>query len=99
MVFDLCRCDWNAINHHLTAVRAHQDSLIVDGLAVRAKPVFDALEATDGLLDVRAASPVRRELQDNGPALEHFVIGARVVTRKKSAPATAAAMNHPGGSR
>jgi hypothetical protein len=69
---------------HLTAIRARGDSLIVDGLAQHAARVFDALEKTHGLVDVRAASPVRRELQDGGSTLDHFVIGARVV--KPSGP-------------
>jgi len=72
---------------HLTAIRARSDSLIVDGLAQHAARVFDALEKTHGLIDVRAASPVRRELQDGGSTLDHFVIGARVV---KPSPAEAA---------
>jgi hypothetical protein len=72
---------------HLTAIRARSDSLIVDGLAQHAARVFDALEKTHGLIDVRAASPVRRELQEGGSTLDHFVIGARVV---KPSPAEAA---------
>ena len=72
---------------HLTAIRARSDSLIVDGLAEHAARVFDALEKTHGLIDVRAASPVRRELQDGGSTLDHFVIGARVA---KPSPAEAA---------
>jgi hypothetical protein len=63
---------------HLTAIRARNDSVIVDGLAQHAARVFDALEKTHGLIDVKAASPVRRELQDGGNTLDHFVIGARV---------------------
>jgi hypothetical protein len=64
----------------LLAVRTRDDSLIVDGLAERARRVFDALEKAEGLIGVRAAAPVRRELQDGGTeALEHFAIAARVV--------------------
>ncbi|HEY7393969.1 MAG TPA: PilN domain-containing protein, partial [Gemmatimonadaceae bacterium] len=64
---------------YLVALRTRDDSVIVDGLAERAKRVFDALEKADGLTGVRAAAPVRRELQDGGTdALEHFVIAARV---------------------
>jgi Tfp pilus assembly protein PilN len=76
---------------YLTAIRARQDSLIVDGLAGHAARVFDALERTRGFLDVKAAAPVRRELQEDGPALEHFTIAARVETPK--APLTAPAAN------
>jgi len=64
---------------HLTAIRARGDSLLVDGLAEHAARVFDALEKTHGLIDVRAASPVRRELQEGGGTLDHFTIAARVV--------------------
>jgi Tfp pilus assembly protein PilN len=63
---------------HLTAIRARSDSLLVDGLAEHAARVFDALEKTHGLIDVRAASPVRRELQEGGGTLDHFTIAARV---------------------
>jgi len=70
---------------YLVALRTRDDSLIVDGLAERAKQVFDALEKADGLTGVRAAAPVRRELQDGGTdALEHFVIAARVVAPPES---------------
>ncbi|MEO7084571.1 MAG: PilN domain-containing protein [Gemmatimonadaceae bacterium] len=83
---------------HLTAIRARDDSLIVDGLALRAKPVFDALESTQGLLDVRASSPVRRELQDDGQALEHFTIAARVA-RPSRTTVTPALATKPGAAR
>ncbi len=85
---------------HLSAIRAHEDTLVIDGLAGRAKPVFDALEATEGLIDVRAASPVRRELQDNGAALEHFTIGARVTRPVKPIATQASAVRlGPGAGR
>ena len=73
---------------HLTAIRVRQDSLVVDGLGEHAARVFDALTNTQGLVDVRSAAPVRREAQDEGPALEHFTIAARVVP--PSAPTAAA---------
>jgi Tfp pilus assembly protein PilN len=63
---------------YLTALRIRQDSVIVDGLGEHAARVFDALARTPGLADVRAAAPVRREAQDEGSALEHFTIAARV---------------------
>jgi Tfp pilus assembly protein PilN len=66
---------------YLTAFRTRGDSLIVEGLAVRAASVFDAMEQLPGLANVRAASPVRRELQDDRTALEHFTIAARQVSR------------------
>jgi hypothetical protein len=76
---------------HLTAIRARNDSLIVDGLAQHAARVFDALEKTPGLIDVKAASPVRRELQDGGSTLDHFVIGARVMKPTSAEMATTTA--------
>jgi len=63
---------------YLAAIHARGDSLLVDGLAAHAARVFDALEKTHGLIEVRAASPVRRELQDGGGTLDHFTISARV---------------------
>jgi hypothetical protein len=82
---------------HLTAIRARNDSLIVDGLAQHAARVFDALEKTHGLIDVRAASPVRRELQDGGSTLDHFVIGARVVKPSPPGAATTTASTRKAG--
>lgn len=66
-------------NAFLLAVRTRDDSVIVDGLAERARRVFDGLENANILRNVRAAAPVRRELQNDGTeALEHFVIAAVV---------------------
>jgi hypothetical protein len=79
---------------HLTAIRAREDSLIVDGLAEHAARVFDALEKTDLLVDVKAPAPVRREQQPDGTALDHFTIAARVV--RPSAPARPAAASNAG---
>jgi Tfp pilus assembly protein PilN len=75
---------------YLTAIRARQDSVIVDGLAGHAARVFDAIERTRGFIDVKSAAPVRRELQEDGPALEHFTIAARVeaVRPAQTAPAS-----------
>jgi Tfp pilus assembly protein PilN len=78
----------------LTTIRAREDSLIIDGMAPHAKKVFDAMQSTSGLLDVKASAPVRRETQDDGVSLEHFAIAARVESARKSAkPATAPASN------
>jgi len=63
---------------YLTAIRTRQDSLVIDGLGEHAARVFDALANTRGLVDVRAAAPVRREAREDGSALEHFTIAARV---------------------
>jgi hypothetical protein len=39
--------------------------------------VFDALAKTRGLVEVKSAASVRRELQEQGGAKEHFTIAAR----------------------
>ena len=84
----------------LTAIRAREDSLIIDGMAPHAKKVFDAMQSTSGLLDVKASAPVRRETQDDGVSLEHFAIAARVEPpRKIVKPATAPASNKQSGRR
>jgi hypothetical protein len=78
----------------LTAFRAREDSLIIDGMAPHAKQVFDAMERTSGLLDVKASAPVRRETQDDGVSLEHFAIAARVeAARTLTKPATTPTSN------
>jgi Tfp pilus assembly protein PilN len=85
---------------YLTAIRSRGDSLIVDGLAEHAARVFDSLEKAPGLTDVKAAAAVRRELQDDGTALDHFTIAARVVTnppaRATTSPASNSASRRPG---
>ncbi len=72
---------------YLTAIRARDDSLVVDGLADHAARVFDALAKTRGFVDVKSAASVRRELAQQGRAKEHFTIAARVAA--PSAPRTA----------
>jgi hypothetical protein len=47
--------------------------------------VFDALERMPGFTNVRSAAAVRRELQDDGSALEHFTIAGRMEP-SRSAP-------------
>ena len=80
---------------YLTAIRARQDSLVVDGLAGHAARVFDAIERTRGFTDVKSAAPVRRENQEDGPALEHFTIAARVESLKPSQTAPASTTRTP----
>ncbi|MDB4876664.1 MAG: hypothetical protein JWM41_3110 [Gemmatimonadetes bacterium] len=84
---------------HLTAVRARDDSIIVDGLAQRAARVFDALERTSVLVDVKAPAPVRRELQEDGTALDHFTIAARVARPTVSPPPATTPASGPGARR
>jgi len=73
---------------YLTAIRARNDSLVVDGLAEHASRVFDALQRSKVVVDVKSASPVRRELQDDGTALDHFTIAARVPAPKAQTTST-----------
>lgn len=84
---------------YLTAIRSRDDSVIVDGLAEHAARVFDALEKAPGLTDVKAAAAVRREIQDDGTALDHFTIAARVVPnpplRATTTPASNPAARRP----
>jgi hypothetical protein len=82
---------------YLTAIRARKDSLIVDGLAEHASRVFDALQRSNAVVDVKSAAPVRRELQDDGTALDHFTISARVPAPKAAAPKSGSA--RPAGAR
>jgi Fimbrial assembly protein (PilN) len=63
---------------YLTAVHVHGDSLVVDGLATSAARVFDAIEQSADLSDVRAPAPVRRESQENSPPMERFTIAAQL---------------------
>jgi Tfp pilus assembly protein PilN len=75
---------------YLTSLRGREDSVVVEGVAVRASRAFDTMAATPGLTNVRAAAPVRRESPTGGPAMERFAIAAVVVTRVAPAPPTAA---------
>jgi Tfp pilus assembly protein PilN len=72
---------------YLTAFRGRGDSVVVDGLAERAAPVFDAIESTPGLREVRAAAPVRRETPASGESRERFTIAARTAMASESTAA------------
>lgn len=63
---------------YLTSMRGRDDSLLVEGIAVRAAKAFDSLVKTPQMASVRAAAPVRRESPQGGPALERFTIAAVV---------------------
>jgi hypothetical protein len=76
---------------YLTAIRGRQDSLIVDGLAEHAARVFDALQNSNVLLDVKSAAPVRREQQEDGTALDRFTIAGRLAPPPMAAPTTSSA--------
>ena|ERR1035437_454868 len=74
---------------YLTSMRGRDDSLLVEGIALRAAKAFDSLVRAPGLASVRAAAPVRRESPQGGPALERFTIAA--VVKHPGAPAPVAA--------
>jgi Tfp pilus assembly protein PilN len=78
---------------YLMALRTRGDSLVVDGLAEHAARVFDALDRVPNLSNVRSAAAVRRELQEDGSALEHFTIAARVEPERAGTMRTAPASN------
>jgi hypothetical protein len=73
---------------YFTGFRGRGDSVSVDGLAVHAARVFDAIEGVPGLTAVRAAGPVRIETPDDGPPMERFAIAAQLAVpeAKKSPP-------------
>ena len=77
----------------LMGIRTRGDSLVVDGLAEHAARVFDALERMPGFSNVRSAAAVRRELQEDGSALEHFTIAGRIEAPRSTTIKTAPASN------
>lgn len=64
---------------HLLSFRARRDTLILDGLAKNSGEAFAALEAIPGLVNVKSVGGVQRQLQDDGTALEHFTVQARML--------------------
>lgn len=76
---------------YLTGFRGRADTVGIDGLALHAARVFDAVEAVPQLSSVRASAPVRRETSADGEALERFQLTA--LLKRVSADSTA------GGSR
>jgi Tfp pilus assembly protein PilN len=64
---------------YLMSFRARRDTLILDGLAKSSGEAFAALEAIPGLVNVRSVGSVQRQLQDDGTALEHFTVQARML--------------------
>jgi hypothetical protein len=64
---------------YLLSFRAHRDTLVLDGLAKHAAAAFDALEARPELANVQSIAGVQRQLQEDGTALEHFTVQARML--------------------
>ena len=63
---------------YLTSFRGRGDSVVVEGIASHAATVFNDLEKTPGLSEVRAAAPVRREAPNGADATQRFTIAARL---------------------
>ena len=63
---------------HATALRARGDTLVLDGVAVRASDALAALAAMTSLHGVSASGPVRRDADESGAALDRFQVTARV---------------------
>jgi hypothetical protein len=61
---------------YLTGFRGRADTVGVEGLALSAARVFEAVERVPLLTDVQATSPVRRETTAEGDALERFQLSA-----------------------
>jgi hypothetical protein len=70
---------------HLTSVRAAGDSLLLEGKARRALGVMEALQKTPGIAQVRPVAPIRRELHESGPTVEHFVLSAHLGAGRRAA--------------
>lgn len=64
------------LESYLTGFRGRADTVGIDGLALSAARVFDALQAVPQLRGVHASSPVRRETTVDGEALERYQLSA-----------------------
>jgi hypothetical protein len=64
---------------YLMSFRARGDTLVVDGLAKSSEEAFAGLESVPELANVKAIGGVQRQLQDDGTALEHFTVQARML--------------------
>jgi hypothetical protein len=80
---------------YLTSMRGRDDSLLVEGIAVRASKAFDSFAATPGLSGVHAAAPVRRESPQGAPAVERFTIAALVKNPGAASSGAGAAASAP----
>jgi hypothetical protein len=63
---------------HLVGWHAGADSLRMEGRAGRATGVFESLQRAPGIGGVRAEAPIQQEVQDSGPPMERFLLGARL---------------------
>ena len=62
---------------HLTSIQAHADTVVLEGSAMRAAGVFEALQRDRDITAVHSNAPVRQQLQDGTP-VEHFTVAARL---------------------
>ena len=81
----------------LLSLTAAGDSLRIEGAALRAAPVFDALAAAPGIRAVQPQGPIHQELRAGGAASERFIVS--VTLRQPNARgAVAEHAAHAGGS-
>jgi hypothetical protein len=71
---------------YLLSFRARRDTLILDGLAKNSGEAFAGLENAPELANVRSIAGIQRQLQDDGTALEHFTVQARMLLPPAPAP-------------
>ena len=63
---------------HLLSLRAEGDSLVLEGVARRAAPVFEAMARAPAALAVRAQGSIRREIRDEIGQVERFTLSVRL---------------------
>jgi hypothetical protein len=84
---DTARSHWAAVlvsiaeylpaDAHLVAMRGSSDTLVLEGVARHAEPVFDAIQRAPNVIAVRADAPIRQEAQDS-TTVEQFTLAARM---------------------
>lgn len=63
---------------HLLSLRAEADSLLLEGVAHRAAPVFEAMAQAPAALAVRAHGSIRQEVRDDVGQVERFTLSVRL---------------------
>ncbi len=56
----------------VTNLRAHADTVVVEGIATRATAAFDALASASWVQRIVASAPIRRDVSDDGTVTEKF---------------------------
>lgn len=67
------------LDAHLAAFRGRADSLVLEGVADRAAPVFEAIQRAPGVTSVKATAPIRQELDADQRPVESFSVALRLV--------------------